>query len=298
MPNRYNSKSTMRKLLLLSLVLLSCDNQSSTLPETPSEVLNAVIQTAPQQIINIDNTQAQEIFIDEHNILFDLNKQDSLFIGHLQSVTRRDGLIYLYDLESKAVYVLDESGELRGPETREGQGPGEHNVISNLDSNSAYIYLGDSNNARINRYTPEMNPLDPMPDIFPGMISVSDEKIIYQNQGSRGFSPSAPDQGRIGISSIDDVSDTLKTIMPRIIPGGFQPQVFNNVYFSMNNHNRIAASYTPIPWIFLYDENHELEKLLALNYSEFDKLDMPEMELFRPQSNQGYGGQTPMAITK
>lgn len=207
----------MRKLLLLSLVLLSCDNQSSTLPETPSEVLNSIVQTAPHQIINIDNAQAEEIFIDEHSMLFDLNKQDSLFIGSIQSVTRRDGTIYLYDLGSKAVYILDENEKLRGPETREGQGPGEHNNISNLASNSTYIYLGDSNNARINRYTPEMNPLDPMPDIYPGMISVSDDKLIYQNQSSRGFSLSAPDQGRIGISSIDDVSYMLKSMMPRII---------------------------------------------------------------------------------
>lgn len=284
----------MRKSILLSLVLLSCDSQTSTLSETPSEVLNTIAQTAPHQIINVDNTRAEEILVDEHSILFDLNKQDSLLIGHIQSVTMRDETIYMYDLGSKAVYLLDESGGLHGPKTREGRGPGEHNVISNLTSNSPYIYLGDSNNARINRYTPEMNPLDPIPEFHPSTISVSDEKIIYQNQSSSGFSPSTPNQGRIGISSIHDVRDTLKTIMPRIIPGGYQPQVFNHVYFSMNNHNRIAASYTPIPWIFLYDENHELEKLLVLEYSEFDKLNLPEMELFRPQSNQGYGGQTPI----
>jgi hypothetical protein len=284
----------MRRIILILLLLLSCDNQLTTLPETPSEVLNAVIQTAPHQIINVDNTRAEEILVDEHSILFDLNKQDSLFIGHIQSVTMREGKIYLYDLGSKAVYLLNESGELSGPKTREGQGPGEHNVISNLASNSARVYLGDSNNARINRYTPEMNSLNPIPEFYPSMISVSDEKIIYQNQSSSGFSPSAPDQGRIGISSIDDVSDMLKTIMSRIIPAGFQPQVFNHVYFSMNNHNRIAASYTPIPWIFLYDEKHELEKILVLDYSEFDKLEIPEMQLFRPQSNRGYGGQTPI----
>ncbi|MDZ7715497.1 MAG: hypothetical protein U5J95_04725 [Balneolaceae bacterium] len=110
------------------------------------------------------------------------------------------------------------------------------------------------------QHTPEMNSLEAIPEFYPSMISVSDEKIIYQNQCSSGFSPSEPTQGRIGISLIHDVRDTLKTIMPRIIPEGFQPQVFNHVYFSMNNHNRIAASYTPIPWILLYDDNHELEK--------------------------------------
>lgn len=284
----------MCRIILILLLLLSCDNQTPTLPETSSDVLNTFVQTAPHQIIDVDNTRAEEIFIDEHSILFDLNKQDSLLIGHIQSVTMREETIYMYDLGSKAVYLLDESGGLHGPKTREGRGPGEHNVISNLASNSSHVYLGDSNNARINRYTPKMNSLESIPEFYPSMISVSDEKIIYQNQSSSGFSPSSPNQGRIGISSIHDVRDTLKTIMPRIIPEGFQPQVFNHVYFSMNSLNRIAASYMPIPWIFLYDDNHELEKILVLEYSEFDKLDIAEMELFRPQSNQGYGGQTPI----
>lgn len=284
----------MRKLILLFLVVQSCDNQPSTLSETSSEVLNSIIQNTSHQIINLDKVQTDEVFINESNIILDINQLDSLFIGHIESVVKRKDKIYFYDLITKAVYILHEDGKIHGPVTREGKGPGEHDVISNLALNSSYIYLGDLNNARVNRYTHEMNSIDPITDFFSGRISVNDEKIIYQNHASSGFSPSKPDQGLVGISSVNNLSDTLKTIMPRIIPSGYQPQVFNNVNFSMNNHNHIAASYTPLPWIFLYDKNHELENLLVLNYSEFDKLDLPEMDLFKPRSNMGYGGQVPI----
>src|SRR5690625_141410 len=62
-----------------------------------------------------------------------------------------------------------------------------------------------------------------------GGITVNDEIILHLNNRSSGFAPSYREEGLVVVSSVDNLSDTLATLMPRIIPAGYQPQVYNGV---------------------------------------------------------------------
>ncbi|HBQ61636.1 MAG TPA: hypothetical protein DD671_19015, partial [Balneolaceae bacterium] len=77
-------------------------------------------------------------------------------------------------------------------------------------------------------------------------------------------------------------------------PPGYQPAVFNQVSFTLNQNNQIAAAYRPLPWIFIFDENQSLVKVIVLEYSVFNEMDLPELELFLPKGNKGYGGAIPI----
>jgi hypothetical protein len=82
--------------------------------------------------------------------------------------------------------------------------------------------------------------------------------------------------------------------MPRIIPEGYQPQVYNSVRFSANRKGEMIAAYAPIPWIFIFDETQNHTNTLILDYTAFDSLNIPKMNLFKPRNNDGYGGQNPI----
>lgn len=287
----------------ISILFLCCCSKTTERepPETPSEVLNEVVRSAAYQYINLDELQLQEIILSENDIIYSVNGEvhhDEPLLGHISTSAYRQANFYIYDLPSAAIYKVSKEGAIEGPLTREGRGPGEHNIVGNLKGNTRHIYATDLNNARINRYTHEMEPVDPIPGFqhspSSSLVDLNDERMLTGNRNSGGFSPVNPEQGLISVSPVDNLSDTIATIMPRIIPVGYQPMSFNNTSFSINSHNRIAASYAYLPWIFLFDEDNSHVLTLILEYSAFDEMNIPSMEIFRPQGNEGFGGANPV----
>jgi hypothetical protein len=82
--------------------------------------------------------------------------------------------------------------------------------------------------------------------------------------------------------------------MPRLVPRGYQPNVYNSARYSANSKGHIVATYNPLPWLFIFNEDFQHTNTMILNYSAFDTLKTAEMDLFKPQGNKGYGGQTPI----
>lgn len=86
--------------------------------------------------------------------------------------------------------------DVRGPLTQTGRGPGEHSGWGILTSNTKYIYYTDANTARINRYTYEMTPVDPIKKFqFSRSVDLNNKIILTQNRSNSGFHPVKPEEG-------------------------------------------------------------------------------------------------------
>lgn len=291
----------LKLLFILMVMICSCTKSMEREPPvTVSDVLNEFVRSAPFQYLNLDDAKSFEIELTDEDIIYDVNREtgNGPLLGQITDFVVSNDHFYVYDMNTNAVFLIEKEGEVKGPLTRSGAGPGEHGGIRNLRSNNNYIFGSDINNARINRYSHDMVAIDALYGFRSMFLDLNNERILTDNRNSVGFAPEKPEQGIISVSSIYDLSDTLATILPRIIPYGYQPDVYNNPLFSINNQNKIVATYSPLPWLFLFDEEFNLTRTLILEYSIFDEMDIPEMDFFRPQGNQGFGGMMPITQYK
>lgn len=291
--------------LFVSLLLTACSgSRERKAPVTPSAVLNNLVRSASYQYITLDDSDTRDIKIMNKDLIYSVfgkKLKKEPILGRMNSVTFNDHRFYVYDISARAICTIDQKGTVKGPLTRQGSGPGEHNSFGHLYSNSHYIYNTDLNNGRINRYDRDMRSVKPLQEFTSSSqkIAVNDRVMLTANRNSSGFSPPNPEEGLITISRIDNLQDTLSTILPRIIPAGYQPQVYNNPMFSVNSKGEIAASYRPLPWLFIFDADYNLQKTLIFTYSVFrEEMDIPEMEIFKPKGNRGYGGSVPFGQFK
>lgn len=296
----------MKNILLLILfgkiLLAGCSQKTEREPpETVSDVLNEMVRSAPYQYINMDEIEVQEVQIPENDILYSVYQEveeGESIIGWIGSMTHANNRFFIYDFNNVAIYSVDMDGTVNGHLTRKGKGPGEHEFLNNLKANDQFLYAPDGNNGRINRYTHQMEIVDPLPEFMISSsmneIDLNNERILTGNRRSAGFAPSHPEQGLIAIHPVEDLGDTLTTIMPRIIPVGYQPNVYNSAMYSINRKNWLAASYKPLHWIFLFDEEFKHVRTLILESELFDKMSIPPMDFFKPKGNQAFGGAMPL----
>lgn len=290
----------------LVFLLITCKSEStSDLPVTVSAALNTYVASAPFQRIIIDDIPPQKIQLKEEDFIYNtyINKPDNEpIISQITNFTYLNDRFYVYDRRSEAIFVIKLNGYVSGPYTQAGDGPGEHRFAGAIRSNSEFIYLMDINSSRINRYSPEMEIKDPLTELRVSLganiIDLNEEKILYSNQKSSGFVPENEEEGLIVISQTNNLTDTIRTMLPRIVPPGYQPNVYNTPIFSINQQSNIAAGYQPLPWVFIHNENFELERTLIFEYSVFEGMDIPELEFFRPIGNEGYGGAMPFSQIK
>lgn len=271
-------------------------------PETDSKVLNKLVRTAPVQYLNLDEGSNEIIELAEEDIILDISQRqsiDSIVIGQIKYVTKFNDLYYVYDSIANKMYGINDLGLIKKVLGREGKGPGEYLYVTSVKSNLNTLFISDVSNARINRYnrnTEVVNALKPFtPNLATNKIDVNKNRLLLGNSASSGFEPSLEDEGLITISNNKNLFDTLGTIMPRIVPSGYQPAVFNEVDFSINDNNLIASSYLPLPWIFLFNEKFRINKTIIFKYSVFNDMDLPELKLFKPKGNKGFGGAVPLS---
>lgn len=291
-------------MLVISICLINvmCTNEAeNNIPKTNSEILNDFVQSANVQYINIDNGQVTKLAVSSNQIIYQTNNNsndDSLIISEIGDFTFFVDGYHVYDPFQNSILTIDLSGSLQTIIGREGKGPGEYMYVTSIQSNSNTLFVADANNARINRYDYKLSVLDAFQPFISNpsssKIDLNNSILITGNSESAGFNPDKGNKGLILITNVEDTQDTLGTILPRIIPPGYQPAVFNQVSFSLNRNNQIAASYRPLPWIFIFNENQTLIKVIILEYSVFNEMDLPKLELFFPKGNKGYGGAIPI----
>lgn len=287
------------------LILVSCtDNEKLFVPNTDSRTLNEFVSTAAIEKIYLDEIEVFNIEIKSENIIFDTSvdtEAEATIIGNFSHFTSFQGFYYTYDFTSNLIYSIDESGNVIESLFNIGRGPGEYSFVNSIKSNNNYLFVLDTFNARINKYNDKLKYISSM-DYITGIslakIDVNDTRILMSNNKASGFFPSDASKGLVSVINLEDIKDTVGTIMPRIVPIGLQPQVFNQVVFSISTDNYIAAFYAPLPWVFIFDENLKLIKTLILDYTVFDSMNIPVLKFFEPNGNLGYGGASPILNIK
>ncbi|MEX0598460.1 MAG: hypothetical protein WD512_18405 [Candidatus Paceibacterota bacterium] len=287
--------------LLMFVLIFGCTSQTEkTIPHTESDVLNEFVASAPVQYLSLDDTPIQYIHLNDDNIIFSTKNEylnQEVIVSRISDFIYFNERFYIYDNFQFSVFQIQKNGTISGPFTSKGRGPGEHLVVTSLNNNSRYIYLTDLNNARINVYNEDMTYVHEIGSIKgffkTQYIDLNDKIMLFSNPNNAGFMPNSPDEGLIVVSPIEKYEETITTILPRIIPNGYQPQVYNSPNFSVNRKNEIAASYAPLPWVFLFDEKYSLKLTLVLEYSLFKEMNIPKMDFFKPKGNEGYGGAMP-----
>ena len=263
--------------------------------------MNEFVKSSSIQYMYLDNSPVKHIVLDSINIIINTYSEEldsKPKLSRIRDYTYFKERFYVYDNIRSSIFMVFKNGDIEGPFTSQGRGPGEHDVTTTISSNSKYIYLPDWNNARINIYNHDMILVKEISN-FKGVyktkyIDVNDRIMLFSNPKKAGFVSQAPLEGLISISDISNPADTIATILPQIIPDGYQPQIYNRPNFSLNRKNEIAASYAPLPWIFLFDDKFNLKLTLILNYSVLDEMDIPDMDIFKPAGNEGFGGVMPL----
>lgn len=277
-----------RKILLLVL-LGSCSAKSPTpadYPETESDILNQFIKSAPIQYISLDEIPIDTIVLKQENFHY---KSDGTPINehNLQlkaPIIEREN-IYAYDKFSEQIIRLNKNGKVDKVLARKGKGPGEVLDVLHMERNDSKYFVSDVGNARILIYDIDFRLQQSIEGVRAMRFSVNNEFLCYRNMINSG----APASGLVSIIRINSPEDSVAQIMPKIIPDGYQPRVFNAAAFDINKHNEVAASYTYLPWIFLFDDSFDLERTLIFEGSEMDKRNLLPLNIYRGNSGSALG---------
>src|SRR5690554_1561009 len=129
-------KKTLLLLSISSLIFYSSCRPSPQKepPETPSEVLNEFVRSAPVQFINLDEVETQIIELSEENIIYSIlndPKEGEPLISRMRQIALVSNQFLVYDW-AKVFYFISDSGKVTGPVTRLGRGPGEHSYVAGI----------------------------------------------------------------------------------------------------------------------------------------------------------------------
>lgn len=286
--------------IIIATFLSGCNgegNDEKFAISTPLEPLNQFVNASNIQRINVDEVPVREINITDENIIYSIHEvenEDDPLLGHIKSATKVNSSLFISDITTRSIYKLESSGDISSALTEAGKGPGELGTSAEVMHNSEFIYVPDHNNGRVNRYNHNFEVERALNNYLMFDMEVSEGYIFGSNRNSQGLAPKNPKEGLIVISTTESLQDTVTTILPRIVPSGYQPNVYNIADYSANSRGQIVASYSPLPWMFTFDEDFQHINTIMLNYSAFDTLETAEMDLFKPKGNKGYGGQTPI----
>lgn len=283
----------MIRILVLMVLVISCNEakKEENYPVTESEVLNNFVRSAPIQYINLDSVRTIKIVLSEENIvLYQGNLDKESFIGRMTHVIATENAFYAFERSDKKIVRIDFDGLIEKTVALNGRGPGEVLSVSSMDKNAASIFTSDESNSRINIYDYNFNYKNTITSFRVKNFSVNEKYIIYSKSDYQGVKTT----GMATIAELSSPQDSITKIMPKVVPDGLQPFVYNRVSFDMNDKNEVAASYDFLPWVSLFNNSFSLERTLILESSDFDKRNLLELKIHPPDPNNkdGIGGQT------
>ncbi len=276
--------------IVLVLYLMNCTSNKNDI-EVPFKQLEPFINDVNVSSVNIDDIPITEINIDAKNILFYLDEEvDSLTtLGSVIKVT--NGFVF-YDLGTKRLYNYSTEGKEAKPFANEGRGPGEVNNVRHIDENSEYIYVSDSGNRRINIYDQQLNFFRTETEIYSNEFYVNDSFFVSENSLYNGA------RDLIIVKEIDDFNINKATLMPRLVPLGYQPRSLNGTHFSFNDNNVLVTAYSAIPWIFIFDDQFEPKQTIVFSKSSFDTLNTWQLKIEKEVMGKSYFGRNPITNIK
>lgn len=275
-------------LILIFFIINCSSNNTKNNFEAPFEQLDAFVNDVPVLQVNIDEIPITEVVVQDKNVIYYLNENiDSL--SSLSGITKMNNGFLFYDLGLKKLYKLSQDGKKVISFANEGRGPGEVNGVRHIDVNSKHIYVSDSGNRRINIYDQQLNFIRSEVELFSTEFYVNDN--IYASESSSNYGA----ENLLSIKTIDDFTETRASLLPRLVPLGYQPTGLNGTHFALNN-NRLVAAYSAIPWVFIFDNDFTLKQTLIFSKSSFDSLDTWQLTIDKGNTEKSYFGRNP--ITK
>lgn len=246
--------------------------------------------------LNLDKAELETIALSDEQLLYNpevaLAEGFDTQLSHPMSVQAGRSNIYIEDVGHGSLLVLDPGTGNLERATTTGAGPGEHGSRFDLSVNDSLLIIGDREHGRLNFYDKSAEFIK-SEETEPGNLygpANSDILVVNKHPGAEGF-----EEGNLlKIVELNDRDVELATLMPKLIPAGMQPFVYNDLYFDVNDHNELIASYLPLPWLFLYDRDFNHQQTLILEASRFESLDRPELEPVSPQEGDGMRAQRPI----
>lgn len=282
---------------ILSLTfLISCSTnkneaeQTISYPQTESQILNEFVGSAPLQYINLDEVpvvhiRLTHIRLTSENMIYESAESNGEeHIVKLSSTLIEKDRLYAFEGHEDKIIQMNMDGEVETV-ARNGRGPGEVLNVFSMDKNDSTIFVSDVSNARINMYDLEFDPIRSIDGMNAMSIAVNNTYIAHKKMINIG----TPTSGLITIAKIDSPKDSVAKVMPKIIPDGFQPGVFNSTNFDMNNQNEIAASYTFLPWLSVFDSTFALERTLIFESSDFSNRKFLPLKVVAGSSSSALG---------
>jgi len=268
---------------LFLIFALSCSSEDPPPPppETESENLNEMLQFAPISWINLNESEIDTLLIPDSKIHVNRYSDDLTVESGRPTQVKVFG-DYLVTLEylSPYVIVLDKEGKPKKKIEGDFQRPAS--IMS--DNNALYIY--DDDLKEIHEYNSEFEFQSSFPFEHPyytqGSVLMNKSHFAYQNEEASGFRVSDTERKLLTVASKEIPDSTLFEALPRIVPAGKHPGGFNNLLFSMNSKNEIAAAYPALPFLFIYrdfEHNHNI----ILQSDQFKTIENPSLNPFEPE---------------
>lgn len=257
--------------LLVAIIILSasCDSTNSkNIPKTDNKQLNKLISRAPStSIINLRKHSVDSLLATEKNIMGD--KSASSFsppaqLGRVVGLITVQDNLYAADQQQACIWKLNKDGKIEEKIGRRGKGPGEFGMIAGLYKNSDKIFTADASNMQLSTFNNAFN-----------VVSSFQHRIVGNNL--TGNNSIAVSDELLFVPANDEISDKLievrkestpfdsvGTFVPRIIPPGKQPKSYNNYVADVSSSGEAVVAYTGLPYIFLFDSQQHLQRVIYL----------------------------------
>jgi len=273
-----------RVFLLFTLLLFvySCGGDELSAPETESDVLNNILQRAPLSQIDLQNSEQLVRIIPDEQIysipntdngasLPDNATQVKLFGDHLVIMQTGNSNVVVLDMDEELVTVLGGNDGLQKPAT--------------LMAGNNNLYIYDDAQKELRVFDSEYSVVDSISFggayFTQGSIDMNPAFIIYQPDEATGFRVSDTDRQLLTIAPKSNPDSTAFEAFPRIVPSGKHPGGYNNLSFSINQNNNIAAAYPALPYLFIYNDLQHFHTVL-LESERFESFDNPSLSPFEP----------------
>ncbi|GAA5521080.1 6-bladed beta-propeller [Aliifodinibius salicampi] len=269
-------------LMACILILSGCTEHAPQIPKTESETLNALLESAPNSIVPLAELPIDTFYAEPEHVMAD-SSVDSLSpsgrLGRVAGLIKIGDSLYVADGQQNCIWVIDQKGTICRKIGRSGRGPGEYSDLIGLMRNTDHIFTADISNARIQIFDYSFNLQTTFNRVIYGTaltgtksMSITDS-LLYLSTGAMN-----PTEDLISFYQAAPPFDSSGSFHPRLIPGGMQPGAYNNYSMDTNSRGEVAVSYTGLPYIFLYDNSHQLYHVIYVKVPEKDLPDNPPLK--------------------
>lgn len=252
------------------------------------------LQVLTFQVIDLDTQPVDTIYITEGMILSeDLYLDDQVNLRIPTKIIPFRNYLILNDFMFPNVIAVDpQTGVPAFRIGGEGRGPGEFIQPFEIMSDGEHLYIHDTSLNRFSRFDQNFQFQENFPfeslSGSPNAVraAMNSDYIVYENHLSSGLISVTENPTMLEVATISKPDSVVKHLMPRIIPSGMQPGAYNNVHFTLSHDNRLAAFYTGLPYLFLFNQFEHINTV-QFKTTYIDTLDNPSLTPYPPRGNKG-----------